>query len=111
MGENAEKKKRRLQRDIERGEEPKGVYLIVLPANPENLLEICPVEELKLPCYRDRCFQVVGLAIGMEEARRLVLRMVEDVYQKTGEIKASCFLRDEAFYQDHVRPEQKESAG
>lgn len=58
-------------------------YMITLPANPQNLLEIMSAQEIERNCqYRD--VVVVGIASGKKDAVELVRDIVWDTYHNTG---------------------------
>lgn len=68
------------------------VYGIVLAMNKDNLFDIINVNELKFPYYKNKEICILGLARGREEAKFLVRDMVEEVYQKTGDVKVREFF-------------------
>lgn len=58
-------------------------YMITLPANPDNLLEIMSAQEIeKNGGYRD--IVVLGIAYGKRDAIELVRDMIWDTYYNTG---------------------------
>lgn len=80
---------RRFQRDA---------YLITLPSNGNNLLDIYPSYVLLQKAYKGQELFVVGLACGYEEALEVTRRVVEDVYQNTGGFDVRAFVcRGESF--------------
>ena len=86
-GKTAEKKKDRLIREID-GEKYRGnIYLITLAANPENQLEILSVHQLRFSYIRRNCPLILGIASGYEEALDVLKKMVEEVYEATGDVK------------------------
>jgi hypothetical protein len=84
LGEKAEKKKDDLIRKIKNGKTAVNTYVLTLPANNTNQLEILAAGELDF--WYDKLQQpmIVGLACGKKEARALVVRITKDVLQETG---------------------------
>lgn len=73
---------------LKAGKRPMNVRLITLPANQNNLMDI-------VPClggfYRDNLY-VVGVAVGENEARQVVMSIIRDVYQTTGGFDVKQYL-------------------
>lgn len=63
------------------------LYCITYAENEQNLLDIIPVKDLKFPHYKRTSLTVIGLAKGAEEAKELAARMIEEMYQKTGDFR------------------------
>lgn len=58
-------------------------YMITLPANPDNLLDIMSAREIERNCgYRE--VVVVGIASGKKDAIELVRDIIWDTYNNTG---------------------------
>lgn len=83
IGEQAEKKCRKIQKKLENGKTVLGYFLITKPSNEKNLLDILPTQELLFPYYKKQNLLVYGLAKGKEEAEALVVSMLEDIYRET----------------------------
>jgi len=83
IGEQAEKKLRKVQKKLESGKLLPGYFLITRPSNADNLFDILPTKELLFPYYKKQVLFVYGLAKGREEAEKLVVSMLEDVYRET----------------------------
>ena len=83
IGEQAEKKCRKIQKQLENGKMVMGYFLITKPSNDSNLLDILPTKELLFPYYKKQTLLVYGLAKGKEEAEALVVSMLEDIYRET----------------------------
>ena len=67
------------------------VYVITSPQNGENLCDIYPSALLLVPSEKKKERMILGIAVTYWEA--LVRRMVDDLYQKTGEVSAEAFAR------------------
>jgi len=83
IGEQVEKKAKKLQKRLEAGKLVTGAFLITRPSNEQNLFDILPAKELLFPYYKKRELAVYGLAKDKAEAERLVVSMIEDVYRET----------------------------
>ena len=83
------------KRQIDKGKLMFPIFCITLPTNPKNLLDIIPVNELLFPYYKRKNITVVGLAGTKMLAMQLVARIVEDVYQKTGNLDILGFIQAE----------------
>lgn len=92
LGEKAKNKKEELIRMIESGKTPVNTYLLTLPADEVNQLEILPAWDLKIWHEGKKCPMIVGLACGKKEAVLLVQRIAEDVLQKTGGVRLREFF-------------------
>ncbi|MCR5517023.1 MAG: hypothetical protein K6F17_00445 [Lachnospiraceae bacterium] len=93
--DEAKKKKHKLLRRIKRGKPCFGAYLLAIPANSSNILEIISANELIQPHYKNSSVDVVGLACSKDEAYDLTLKIVEEVYEATGgfDICMYCYNR------------------
>lgn len=85
IGENAEKRKRKIMRKIKFNKPQLGIYVITLPSNEKNSLDIYPSNILLQRYYKKKDITVVGIAEGRDEALLLVQRIIMDCYEKTGQ--------------------------
>ena len=72
--------------------QPEG-YVITSPQNGENLCDIYPSALLLVPSEKKKERMILGIAVTYWEALEVVRRMVDDLYQKTGEVSAASFAR------------------
>lgn len=80
--------KQALDQEKNRRHKPvRNLYVIVLPLLQDGLLEIYPYNQLLQKPYRklDSRIRVVGFARGKEVAEQLVLQIIQDMYDETGE--------------------------
>ena len=70
-----------------------NVYVIAFASNTQNLMDIIPSSELLQKGYPKEQLRVIGLANGKKEAVELVRRIVDEVYQATGEVKVKEYLK------------------
>ena len=61
-------------------------YVIVSPANEQNLMELIPASHLKQTYYRAESMSILGLAADKNEAIDLCHRMIRDCYIGNGSI-------------------------
>lgn len=83
LGENAAKKHYKLFRRI-RKKRLSNAYVITLPSNEANILDIYSYNELLWKHYNNRNLFIVGLACGKDEAVELTRDIIQDVYSSTG---------------------------
>ncbi len=69
-----------------------NMYVIALSRNDTGLLEIVSTLELMQKGYPKEGLFVVGIAKGYEVARDLALRIVLEVYEKTGGFQVKEYL-------------------
>jgi hypothetical protein len=69
-------------------------YLITLPSNDENLLDVFQANMLLQPYYKkaDRDIFVIGIANGKDEAYEVVRDIIDDVYSHTGAFDIKKYL-------------------
>ena len=95
IGEQAKKKEKKLKKKIKNGKLVTDVFLITKPSNESNLFDILPTAELLFPYYKKRELLVYGLAKGKDEAKELLLVMLEDIYQETGGLYCKEYFKSE----------------
>ena len=85
FGQTAEKRKYKIMQKLDAGENPLLVYLIMLAPTPVNQLEIVSPAEYRRQQRRNGTEPLIlGVAVGMDEAKALVGEIVADVYRLTG---------------------------
>ncbi len=93
LGEKAEKK------DIWEKLRGNGIhprlFLLVLPSNPSNVLDILPQPVLFQEHYQKIPLYVVGAAWGKKEAMELAGKIIMETYRTTGTTKAAEYLGDD----------------
>lgn len=94
VGNNAKKKEAKIRKKLDQGKLAAGIFLITLPVNPDNNLEIIGSVYLKQESLYRKCPMVVGLANGYEEALLLVQQITEDVFRQTGDTKIREYFLD-----------------
>lgn len=84
IGENARKDRYRIVGKVKWKRPQHDSYLITLPSNEQNLLDIYPANAMLWRYFRRSDIFVLGIAKGYDEATELACRIVEEVYRNTG---------------------------
>ena len=94
MGEGARKAKYKVLGHVVKKKFSFDTYLITLPSNTSNILDIYSANVLLQPHFKKKCIQdeiyVVGIAKGRDEAYELVR---DEVYKNTGGFNISRYLK------------------
>lgn len=85
VGENAKKRKHKIIMLALRHKPQAGVYMITLPVNEKDALEIYPSYILLQKHYRKKDMFVVGIGEGRDEALCVVQEIIMDCYNQTGQ--------------------------
>ena len=93
LGEEARSKKNILKK-LEGGLHPK-LYLLVLPSNRANVLDILPQPVLSQAHYKGIPLYAVGAAWTKTEAMELAGTIIMEAYRATGAIDVSSYLGDD----------------
>lgn len=94
LGETIAPKARQIMKKINKNKPVMDVYLITLPSNPAEQLDLIPSWVLLQKGYPTEHIRVVGMAKGREEAMQLVVTLAEEVYEKTGEANITEYLKN-----------------
>ena len=94
LGKTAKRDEAALIRAVEDKKPPLDVYLLTLPENPENQLEILPSLSFRFRYQEKDCPMIVGLARGRKEALELFQKIVEDVLSQTGKPDLGSYFRE-----------------
>lgn len=89
VGENAKRRKRKIIMRAMCNKPQIGIYMITLPVNEENSLEIYPSYILLQKHYRKKNMMIVGISEGYEEALQVMQEIVMDCYRETGQYLVS----------------------
>lgn len=85
IGKNALKKKHKIIMKTIRRKPQMGVYIITLPINDSNALEIYPSYVLLQKYYRKKNMTIVGISQGYDEALEVIQDILMDCYNETGQ--------------------------
>ena len=95
FGQTAEKRKYKIMQKLDAGENPLLVYLIMLAPTPVNQMEIVSPAEYRRQQRRNGTEPLIlGVAVGMDEAKELVGEIVADVYRLTGTAEVKGYYDD-----------------
>lgn len=92
VGEKVKRQVRRTMRRINRRKPTPGVYLLTLPRNRKNVMEIISTSVLLQETAHMRCPQVIGIAGGKDEAFALMQIILKDTYANTGNFQVEAYL-------------------
>ena len=95
LGESIVPKAKKIINKIKKNKPTRDVYVIALASNQENQLDLIPSWELLQKGYPTDQVRVIGLAQGKKEALQVVTSLVDEVYQKTGDVKIFEYLKNE----------------
>lgn len=94
LGGKVRKDYRKHLRKLKSGRPAFGLYLLTYAVHPEDQLDILNAEMLHLPLIRERLPEIVGLALGKEEAMEVVAAIAEETFQQTGKCDLRSFLSE-----------------
>ena len=96
LGDNAKKEKSTIVARTEGRRFQFDVYLITLPSNPYNLLEMFSANELIQPHFKKKeahkDIYIVGIAKGYDEALEVMGAVLTDTYNNTGGFDVAGYL-------------------
>ena len=92
VGESISGKENRFKWKIEHNRLTLSIYVIAFASNPDNLLDLIPAKELLQPGYPKKELHIIGLAKGYEEAVDQTVRIIDEVYKKTGTVDVRQYL-------------------
>ncbi|MBQ1689438.1 MAG: hypothetical protein II073_09190 [Lachnospiraceae bacterium] len=87
MDEIAKRQKEKVQEHIKKGRLQFPFFLIILPTNPCNLLDIISVNDLRFSYYKKKQIKVLGMAGSRRYAKIIAAAIVAHVYEKTGDFQ------------------------
>lgn len=73
------------------------VFCITLASNPQNMLDIIDANELLFKHYKRSEICILGLARTRAGAIALVVKMIEEIYKKTNDVKIREYFKQEEF--------------
>lgn len=93
VGARAEEKKEKLIKKLNRGAGTVDVWLVTAALNRRDLFDVFSAAYLKQPALRRNLPEIVGLAVGRDEAMEIVRRIVEETYERLGNADVRQYLR------------------
>lgn len=93
IGESIYNKSHKIKWKINHNKITLNIYVISLPSNPDNLLDIIQANELLQKGYPKKDLHIIGLAKGYDEALALVQTIIEESYSNTGAFNIKEYLK------------------
>lgn len=91
--ENALKNKRKIIRCIKHRKYYKDAFIITIPLNESNILDILPAKELMLPHYKHASLDIVGIATTKDEAIDLAVSIIQNMYNDTKAFRIREYIK------------------
>ena len=93
MDETVRKKPEKFKRLIQQKKLLCHCYVLTMPKNEKNCLDIYSSREFWFRYYHEREMKVVGIAASKESAEELLCEMVRDIYREYQDVDAGCVKR------------------
>ena len=84
VGEKAVPHKKTIVKKIKNNKFQLGIYVLALPANEDNVMDIYPAQVLMQEHFKKSNQLIVGIAKGKDEALELMIQMITDSINETG---------------------------
>ena len=95
IGYNLLDKKNQVIKKIKKGKPMFNKYVITLPQNDYDTLELYPSNVLIQKWYMNSDLGVVGIAEGKEEALDMMTLIIMECYERTGGCKVKDFILEQ----------------
>jgi hypothetical protein len=95
LGPGIERRRKEVLRKLKHGKALHNVFLITLPSNDRNLLDILPANLLLQPYYKKQKLFVLGIGKGRDEVLELLRFFIEQIYTDTGELQVADYIAGE----------------
>lgn len=92
VGYNALDNKKDIIRKIKKGKIQNNKYVIALPFNDYDVLDIYPSYVLTQKWYRESDIVIVGIAEGTEETLDMLQLVIMDCLNETGEVNVKKYI-------------------
>lgn len=92
IGDGSKKKVAHYISRINHRKPVRDIYLITIASNEANQLDIIKSSYLLQPIVMKMCPMIVGIAKGYDEACELVVMMIEETLNKTGNADVRKYL-------------------
>lgn len=97
VGSKANAQKSRIINKVNKYSKMPGIYILALPMNDKNVLDIYPLYILSQKHYKKADIRIVGIGCGYDEAMEVMQRLIIDCYQITGQCKISNMIEKSEF--------------
>lgn len=95
IGYNLLEKRDKVVKNIKKGKSMFNKYVLTLPMNDYDVLDIYPSYVLMQKWYRYSDMVVVGIAEGKEEAMDMMQLIIMDCFQDTGGLKVKEYILEQ----------------
>lgn len=92
LGERIQGKEAKVKSRVERGVPQPSLYLLTLPSNEDNLLDIIPATDLLQKAYPKNSLFIIGIEKGYDAALEMSAAIVNDIYHKTGTFEVQKYI-------------------
>lgn len=84
VGEKVVPHKKTIVKNIKKNKAQLGIYVLALPANESNVMDIYPAQVLLQKHFKKSKQLIIGIAKGYDEALELMIQMITDSINETG---------------------------
>jgi len=91
LGDGLARRVKKIRRTLEKGEDP-GLCFLILSTSEADQLDIIETKYLLQDSYRKRKIRVVGIASDGEEAKLILIRMMQDCIHRSGTADLRAYL-------------------
>jgi hypothetical protein len=95
VGYNLLDKKRQVMKKIKNGKQQFNKYVIALPFNDYDVLDIYPSYVLTQKWYLKSDIVIVGIAEGREEAMDMMQLIIMDCFNKNGDVNVKKYILEQ----------------
>lgn len=88
MDECVSKNPRKYRKWVEEKTLTRHCYVLTLPRNERNCLELYSTREFWFQYYHEREIKIVGMAASKDSAEELLCQIMNDVYKEYGDVCA-----------------------
>ncbi len=92
VGEKAAPHKKTIVNKIKKNKAQLGVYVLALPVNADNVMDIYPAQVLLQEHFKKSNQLIIGIAKGRDEALELMMQMIVDSIDETGSYKVASLI-------------------
>lgn len=105
VGYNLLDKKRQIIRKIKNGKQQFNKYVLTLPLNNYDTIDIYPSNVLTQKIYKESDIVIVGIAEGKEEALDMVQLVIMDCFNATGGVRVKDYIMNQINNNESKREE------
>lgn len=82
----------RILKKIEKAKLQKGIFVMSIANEQNQLIDIAPAYIYLQPYYKDKCIQIVGLAASKSDGINLLEKMILDCYKSGNEYNLKAYF-------------------